>query len=184
MKKAILCLIAILTLSLCVFVGCDGKVPQKPEGTDLEFWIAEDVKEVDFSEYNEIIGHFGASEYYGKGYAPAGYNEDGFAIDPPYYVKYLISAYPDYSDGGQYVTCIRITDPSVTVYGINCNSSFAQFTEAMTGNGFEVTLDEYPQSSRISAYIGGKAWIHIIKNASGQELVIGVTVTNKHNIVF
>lgn len=192
MKRIAAFFIALLTVCLCVFAGCLEKapenryaVPEKPSCVKTEFWIAEDVSNVDFSEYYEIIGWFGAREFYGKGYAPAAVDEDNFAIDPPYYVKYLITAYPDYSDGGQYVTQIKITNPKVEVYGITCESSFDEFDRAMRTHGYEVTiLHESPYSCAHTAYFDGNAYINFVKNDSESILIIGVTVTNKNNIVF
>lgn len=192
MKKIALLFIVILALFLCVFVGCRNKVsvPEKPDGTGLEFWIAEDVSSVDFSNYCEKAGHFGAREYYGKQYAPVGVDENGIAIDLPYYVKYLISAYPDYSDGGAYVTRIIITDPNVTVYGISCNSTFEQFDKAMKENGYDVNYSADVTTSNSAQHYTehtaqlGKARVSLSENGDEKKLVIQVTVTNKHNIVF
>lgn len=190
MKKTVAGVIALLTICLCLLAGCADKLPEKPDDADLEFWIAEDVSNVDFSEYYEIIGWFGAREFYGKGYAPAAVNEDNFAIDPRHYVKYLVTAYPDYSDGGQYVTRIEITDPSVTVYGINCESAFDEFDEAMEKHGYEVTHSAdvtatgNAKLTLHTADLGGKAWINLIENSSERKLVIGVEVSNKNNIVY
>lgn len=190
MKKICALLIALLALSACVLTGCSDKAPEKPVDTELEFWIAEDVSAVDFDEYHEILGWFGAREFYGKGYAPAAVDEDNFAIDPPHYVKYLVTAYPDYSDGGQYVTRIEITDPSVTVYGINCEIAFDEFDEAMEKHGYEITYSAdvtaagNAKLTSHTADLGGKAWINLIENGSERKLVIGVEVSNKNNIVF
>ena len=42
-------------------------------------------------------------EFYGKGYSSVK-DEDGNDVKPEHYVTYLITAYPDYADGGEYVT--------------------------------------------------------------------------------
>lgn len=191
MKKTVAGVIALLTICLCFLAGCADKLPEKPTDTNLEFWIGEDVSNVDFSEYHEVLGWFGAREFYGKGYAPAAVDEDNFGADPPYYVKYLITAYPDYSDGGSFVTRIEITDPDVTVYGINCESSFDEFDEAMLTHGYEImySADVTTSNANVSlnshtASLGGNAWINFTKNNGESMLIIGVTVTNKNNIVF
>lgn len=190
MKKTVAGIIALLTICLCLLAGCANKLPEKPTDTNLDFWIGEDVSNADFSEYHEVLGWFGAREFYGKGYKPIERDDNGEVFeppypDPPYYVKYLVSAYPDYSDGGQYVTQIKITDPKVDVYGINCESTLDEFNRAMRTHGYEVTiLHESPYSCAHTAKLGGNAWINFIKKDGESTLIIGVTITNKNNIVF
>ena len=66
MKKTIVSLTALLLLF--TLIGCSA-IPEKPE-TDLEFWIAENVDDVDFSGRQERYGLMGGREYYGSGYVP------------------------------------------------------------------------------------------------------------------
>lgn len=114
MKK----ILTVLILTSMVFLSaCSSKGPEKPSDCALDFWIAENVENIDFSEYEEIYGWFGAREFLGKGYHTI-INEDGESVKPDHYVSYVITAYPDYSSGGQYVTEIVITDPNVQMYGL------------------------------------------------------------------
>ncbi len=105
-------LILVITILLVNFSSCSGAdtTSEMPEDTNLEFWITQDVSETDFSVYYEIVGWFGARQYYGSGYLPAT-DEDGNEVDPDYYVKYMITAWPDYADGGEYITAIDFNDP-------------------------------------------------------------------------
>ena len=121
-------LILAFTVLLVIFLSCSGKetTPDMPEETTLEFWITQDVADADFSDYYEILGCIGATQYYGTGYLPA-LDEDGYIVDPVYYVIYTISAWPDYADGGHYITSIDFNDPKVTVYGLTVNSSYDEF---------------------------------------------------------
>ena len=88
---------------------------EMPKNTSLEFWITEDVKDRDWTGHDEIYGWMGAREFLGSGYKK---NEDptGSNQHPEHYVSYVITAWPDYADGGEFVTDITITDPAVTVY--------------------------------------------------------------------
>lgn len=126
MKKIIICvLIFVLLLSSC---GSQSGIESKPEGTSLEFWITEDVGEVDFSDYEINPGWFGAEEYYGCGYC----------ADDEAFVTYLITAYPDYSCGGSFVTRIKVTDPKVIIMnGLTCASSVNAWSTTLTKMGFK-----------------------------------------------
>lgn len=182
MKKG-LCLILILLLVICVCASCSPSIYEEPDDMTLEFWIAQDVSSVDFSEYHEIVGWFGARQYYGKGYYPTevfGENGEIHYVEPTYYVKYLVGAYPDESDGGQFVTRIDITDPDVTVYGISCNSSFEEFETAMEKLGCEIT--ESTNISRVATL--DKVRFHLLATEITNQLTISVEVTNKYGICY
>lgn len=133
----------IITLLLCVIVlmtlaGCSSNKLEKPE-TNLEFWIGENVDDVDFSQYQEHYryGFMGSGrQYYGTGYVPTT-DEDGKQLDPEYCVIYTVAPFPYYTSKKCHITEIYISDPDVTVYGLTINSSNEDIQEIMTSNGFE-----------------------------------------------
>lgn len=176
MKNKFLLLSAILSITLCFCVGCSGKVPEKPDDTTLEFWITEDVSSVDFSEYIERVGVFGAYEYFGRGYSPT--LEDGEQILPQYYVIYTVGGYPDTSDAWNYITRIQITDPDVQVYGITCDTSLEKFDETMKELGYKISKNT---DTMHSATLGKVCFRLFSYNGEG-ELSISVEVTNRWGI--
>ena len=113
----------------------DIEIPE--QDTNLEFWIAENVDNVDFSEYQEKYGMFGGTQYYGKDYEPI-VDEYGQQTDPEYYVLYTVTSYPDYSDSTQHITHIQITDPSIYVSGMTVNTPFEEFERIVQEHGFEI----------------------------------------------
>lgn len=178
-------LILVLTLLLVIFLSCSGTkaTPEMPEDTGLEFWITQDVAEVDFSDYYEIVGWMGASQYYGSGYLPA-LDKDGHEVDPEYYVKYMITAWPDYADGGEYITSIDFNDPKVAVYGLTVNSSFEEFERIFSDMGYELSID----SSKIfEQYTASKKGINfsLSETVDGERsFSIYAEITNKKGIVY
>ena len=144
MKKWIAFLLSILTLIL--FAGCSASALERPE-TNLEFWIAENVDDVDFSTYQEKYryGYMGPGRlYYGANYQPT-VDEDGMQVDPEFYVVYAVSPYPDYASKKRHITGITINDPSVFVYGLTVNSPEQEIEETMKNNGFEAVALENNQ---------------------------------------
>ena len=125
-----------ILLSAIFIVGCGENIAE-PEH-DLEFWIAENVDDFDFSSYQAKYGIMGGREYYGTGYGPT-LDEDGQQIDPEHCVVYTVTNYPDYSSNSRHVTRIEITDPAVTVYGLSLSSSAEEIRATMTAEGFTVT---------------------------------------------
>ena len=122
---------------LVLFVGCSNKL-EKPE-TNLEFWIAENVDDVDFSAYHEKhqIGYMGNVRlYYGSGYQPT-IDEDGMQVEPEVYVLYAVAPYPDHTSRKRHITGITIHDPSIVVYGLTVNASAEEIEIAMESNGFD-----------------------------------------------
>lgn len=183
MKKSVALLAGLLGIMLIAFCGCNTEgvpeIPECPEDTDLEFWIVEDVSNISWENYDGTSG-WGVQEYYGKGYERF-ITEDGEKVEREYYVQYKITAWPDYSDGGNYVTGIKITDPAVTVYGLTVNSSEEEFDAVFQEKGYELyNFEAFNYSRRVASKDGFTFSIdekyHVIR--------IGATVTNRNNILF
>lgn len=134
--KVLVSVAAFVFVISCIIVYANRK-PSRPV-TNLEFWIADNVDEVDFSGFQEKFGLFGGREYYGTGYVPA-IDEDGMTIDPERCVIYTVTSFPDYSSNKQHITHITITDPAVEFYGISLNSSFQEFESLIRKYGFKIT---------------------------------------------
>ncbi len=152
----------------------DANDEQKPNAT-LEFQIAENVDNVDFSGYQEKYGLFGGRQYYGTGYVPT-VDENGQQSDPEHCVIYTVTSYPDYSNKEQHITRIEITDPTVEFYGITLRCSFEEFESLIKEQGFEIT----ESSERKRTAEKGNCWITFTKDC----IRICVEVENKTGIVF
>lgn len=137
----------------------------------LEFWICENVDNVDFSKYPEKFGLFGGREYYGTGYITA-FDDYNQPIAPEHFVLYTVTSYPDYSDKEQHITRIYITDPNVEFYGIHLNSSFEEFERLVAEQGFVITgsNENYrtAEKGKISIKIT-KDWIRIYAEVENKE---------------
>ena len=180
MKRILTLSVVLVLLSLC-FSGCGAKSIDKPTDTNLEFWITEDVSEFDFSDYYSVPGWFGASEYYGSGYEPAGFEDDNFPIEPEHCVKYMVTSYPDYSSKAQHITGIVVTDPSITFYGITLESTEDEIKDAMTSNGYTyVPLEENSTYGNCLYFERDNITFKFYEN----KISIQAEVTNKLGIQF
>ena len=173
MKKWILpCLVVIFALAAASWVGT--RLP-KPD-TDLEFWIAENVEHVDFSEHQEKHGLMGGRAYYGRGYAPSS-GSNGEQIDPEHYVLYTVTSYPDYASNRRHITQIDITDPAIELYGVSLRSSAEEIDAAMKQYGFRQAT---PPNAVGQRYSKGKFTFRFADDA----IHISVKVSNRLGIQF
>ena len=172
MKKKLIWLFIIACAIILIFC-IRNRIPKRD--TNLEFWIAENVDDVNFSGYQEKYGLMGGRQYYGTGYIPTT-NENGEQINPEEYVLYTVTSYPDYSDKEQHITGIYITDPVISFYGISLNASFDDFERLITQWGFQIT--DSNENSRTAQK--GKYSITFTK----EWIRIRVEVENKEGIIF
>ena len=177
MKKLIALTLAVVAL-LCCLIGCNqddiNDLSEPP--SNLEFWIAENVDDVDFSNYQIKYGMMGGTEYYGTGYVPT-IDENGQQVDPEHCVLFTVTSYPDYSSKSQHITYISITDPSIEVYGLTINSTQAEIRYQMEEkNGYVI---EELGGNTLVARKGDYTF-----SFSPNEITLRVNVTNKQGIIF
>ena len=163
MKKIFITVCLLLT----VLTGCNT-TPLTNPNTNLEFWIAENVDDVDFSKHQEKYGIMGGYEYYGLGYIPT-IDEYGHCV------VYTITSYPDYSSKAQHITAISITDPNIHVYGLTVNSEKQEIKTVMENEGFTVEEIGYSIIARKNDYTF---------SFEENQIYIMVKVTNKLGIIF
>jgi len=159
---------------------------EMPKDTTLEFWITEDVKDQDWFEYDEIYGWMGAREFLGSAYKKNA-DTDGSDQHPEHYVSYVITAWPDYADGGEFVTEITVTDPAVKVYGLTIASTFEEFDAVFEPLGYELSWSEGAIKTRVATKDG--ITFRLTRAAEDNpevvpELRISAEVTNREGIVF
>ncbi len=163
MKRYIVLLISlifILSISGCTFYGdsegdtenqeeiiddeekYDDLFIERPEDTNLEFWITEKFDESQLSPYHfKLYDPYGGYTFYGTGYQPINYNHHDLYYEPPeYYVEYDFTGYPNFVDE-LHISRIKITDPSVRVFGLTINSPIEEYKEVFKKYNFTVTKE-------------------------------------------
>ena len=176
-------LFTLFLIPLFLFCGCIEKqqktlerlteetAAQINENTNFELKFLENVAEKDLSFLVPDYDWFGADAYHNSGY------QEGDI----HYVHYLVTAYPDYADGGSVVTQIICTDPSVTFFGgytvENCDALFLY----LSGEGFEIINSGDSPSSLTSAT---KDKISITYDSISKKITFTYEVSNREGIVF
>ena len=168
-------------LSLLFSVSCgtnksgnDDIYLDRPEDTNLEFWITQKVEDQDFIDKGctYLPGWFGASEYLDSRYTAI--EIDGQKTKPEIYVSYLMTGYPDTLDEST-VTKIEITDPNINVYGLTMNSSEEDIRNRLTDTAKSITNED--------GYV-----VVVIKKCtfafSSTNISISIPVTNNSGIVY
>lgn len=189
--KRVLCFITVITVLAGLCAACGDKrkspseeefeqddswLPGKEEGSSLEFWLTENVDDVDFSKYQRRYGLYGGWEYYGTGYVPTE-SEEGGQKDPDACVIYTVTSYPDYSDQEHHITRIVITDPTVRVFGLTKLSTAGEIKAVMEKLGYG--QEDFGSDNGV-LYRKGKVTIHFSK----QWINIRVDISNENGIQF
>ena len=159
---------------------------EMPKNTSLEFWITEDVKDQDWTGHDEIYGWMGAREFLGSGYKK---NEDptGANQHPDHYVSYVITAWPDYADGGEFVTDITVTDPDVKVYGLTIASTYEEFDAVFEPLGYELSWSNGAIETRVATKNGITFRLTRAVDDNPNvvpQIRISAEVTNREGIVY
>lgn len=159
---------------------------EMPKDTTLEFWITEDVKDQDWTGHDEIYGWMGAREFLGSAYKKNA-DADGSDQHPEHYVSYVITAWPDYADGGQFVTDIAVTDPAVKVHGLTIASTFEEFDAVFEPLGYELSWGEGAIKTRVATKDG--ITFRLTRAVEDNpdvvpQIRISAEVTNREGIVF
>ncbi len=170
MKKRIAVFLLLFTLFLSSCTTSTYRL-EKPNNTNLEFWITQEVEVADFAGYQQRYGLFGGDEYYGIGYTPT-YDGHNQQIDPEACVIYTVTAYPDYSSKNRTVTKICISDPNVYFYGLTMNSIETEIKKVMEGEGFQNTEGMTFTKGKVCIWFGET------------QVIIHAEVTNKLGIQF
>ncbi|MBQ7604366.1 MAG: hypothetical protein IJU75_05370 [Clostridia bacterium] len=184
MKKTILPLV--LLLSVLFLFGCtgpavhpDGEMPEDVSG--LDFWILYDAKDEKFEDYRIWPG-FGVTGYVPEKYFPEDDEDSRYVPSNGEYVRYDVTAWPDYADGGRYVTRIEIDGVSdVSVFGLTVDSAVEEVREKLTAKGFieeDVDVDTFVLFSSPD----GKYRISFL--TSGRRIQIYAPVGNRNHIIF
>ncbi|MBE6654234.1 MAG: hypothetical protein E7608_02100 [Ruminococcaceae bacterium] len=156
--------------------------------SDFEFCLLENVEEHDFGGYGALYG-FGVTKYYGKDYELAK-DENGYIIEEGEYVSYEVTAWPDESNGGKFVTAIYCTDMDVRVLGLTLENSLDEFSAALSDMGFKVKESEqYGTDGIIKEYTAIKAEkggisVYICDYGQSKTLSIRADVSNKLGIIY
>ena len=198
MKKIalIFALVLVLMLASCSageVIGTDTSGTGLVEGTlspvemlnetsTLDLGFLSPVTDADVEGYHVEYG-FGCSMY-----LPARYPENAlYAHDGTPYIKYEETAYPDYADGGRFITRIECTDPDVRVFGTTLRASMEELREAIGSCGFEVGniadvdfVDYYTEFTAKDENIS----IVVRDYGSYKHLVIRAEVTNREGIIY
>jgi len=142
-----------MPLVMLSITSCSGnRYLDRPDNTNLTYWITQKVNENDFDDCTYLPGWFGANEYLDGRYAAI--EEEGSVVRAPeIHVTYRTSGYPDSIDDVA-VTNIDITDQNIYVYGLTMNSTSEEIEKTMLEEGFKKNVGESGATSFTKNNIG------------------------------
>lgn len=145
------------------------------KNSTFELKFLEDVENKDLSGFDYHPG-FGVTGYSNPKYS----GSTTFSHD--IIVQYDVTAYPDYADGGHFVTSIYCSDPEVTFFDGYTVASGKELVQALTEAGYQTKLFG-TSASGLPIYdaIKGNIKICYIQNDS---FYIRYDVSNRDGIMF
>ena len=144
MKKLIALTLLLCTLAL-MFSSCGNNVKiEKPEDTNLEYWLLD---KPDKENWTQI----GSDRYLAGGYEAA-VDENGDLQAPEESVLYYIDHYPISEMGFKIIDGLLITDPDVYVWGLTINSTKEEAVETLSELGFSVDSSDKVCSAEMGQY--------------------------------
>ncbi len=150
----------------------ESKFLDKPNETNLEFWITEEASHDSFKNCTFLPGLFGGDMYLDSRYEGV-IREGSLMVEAPeIHVVYTVTSYPDYSDGGSYVTGIDITDPNINVYGLTMKSSKDEISKTLSNLGF--------LNDKNNCWRKNNCWFTF----GGSGIYIGAHVSNDKGYIF
>ena len=195
MKKRITLISTILLIAvLCVcFASCQRNV-DKPEGTNLEYWLGDYNSQADLEKAGctYVTRGFGNVTLLGSSYTLE-YNENGKIKGS--FVLYQLSGYPDHTDKYA-ITRIYINDPEVNIYGLTINSTEEEFEKILKKNGFSKKTQQVNKINFETNEIDGtftsthyrknkvRIELHESDYGEGKEIFIMVGTTNKTGAIY
>lgn len=168
MKKIVALLLLLCTFAL-VLSSC-GVAPelQKPKNTNLEYWLFDYVDIFHMTNiehtYSRDLNAF--SRYQVKWYLSDKYtfqhDENGDKVAPDEAVVYRFERFPVAEFGVLRVTGIEITDPNVSFYGLNINSSYDEILTRMQEHGYSHTTTAEVYRGKYVSFDNIENSIHVI----------------------
>lgn len=152
------------------------------ENCDFELGILQDVRDADLSGFDTIPG-FGVTGYYNPEYAASENTEGGYMLDR--HLSYEVTAWPDYADGGSYVTRIECTDEDVKFFGVTLASGVDEINSALGDAGFDMQKDTGVTAADVYGAAKDGIAITLTAYADGtKRLTVSAGVTNKTGIIY
>ena len=149
----------------------------------LEYWILQDVTDLDFSGYVQDSAKLGTDggAYYGKGYTPL-ITEEASNYEWSY-VEYSLSHWPDRSDKDKmYITYIWITDPRVKIFGRSLNNTLDEWRKVLNEKGFSVSKKKNEPNTLLADSSDGNYTIRFTSDP--QMILIYAPTSNREGLCF
>ena len=149
----------------------------------LEFWILQNVTDVDFSTYTRDFAALGTKGgvWFGKAYDITPTLEMDYQ-DP--YVEYTLNSWPDYADPGLYITHITITDPKVKIFGLTLQNTDEEWQKELKTRAFSIQKRLKNDSDQRLRADSTDGLYTIVVDTEGGRINIFAEITNREGIIY
>lgn len=181
MKRLTIIIIFVFAILL---TGCTRQKTERiiediSQNSNFEYELLTEITENITSKFN-IMGGFGVETLVDSNIDPYSVDINEYMLNNPT-TYYEVTAYPDYVNGGSYITRISTSDPEIYIYDLSVGDEYTEveIIEYMRSLGF------YPRDSISSIYVNERVWIRVfLEEGIIIKLVVEVEITNRTGIVY
>ena len=151
----------------------------KPKDTNLSYWITQPMSDDRLKQEGctEITGCFGCYSFLDKNYT---------MIDnkvPDESVKYVLTSYPN-QFSGYCITRIHITDPSITIYGLNINSTEEEIHHTMSSLSHFKYDESFSKENQVIMYTINAVQFKFFTENDRKMILIMATTHYYFNVLY
>lgn len=183
MKKILIILLFVFLLTGCVKQRTENAVENLNENSNFEYGLLIEITSDIKTQFNISPG-FGVYTLYDLSIQIDIQQEHILSyIDEYETTTYDVTSYPDYSNGGEYITMIWTTDPEIHIYDLSVGDSYMEeeLNEYMIYLGFARTND----SADIFMYNRERLNMSIfVESNIITKMYVRVDITNRWDIQY
>ncbi|MBU1093164.1 MAG: hypothetical protein KKH01_01740 [Firmicutes bacterium] len=176
--------IIIIFVFVILLTGCTRQKTERiiekiSQNSNFEYELLTVVTEDVTSKFN-IMGGFGVETLIDANIDPYSVDIYEYMLSNPT-TYYDVTAYPDYANGGSYITRISTSDPEIHIYDLSVGDEYTEveIIEYMESLGF------YPRDSISSVYVNERVWIRVyLEEGIIIKLGVEVEITNRTGIEY
>ena len=173
-----------LTLTACE-TGTEKSVQEFNDNSNFDIDLTEEVTDDIKADYTTVKG-FGMIQLYDPSFGEVDESLYNYAFDEAF-TYYEVTAYPDHSDGGSYLTFVTTSESKYNVFGLSVGdlNTKLELEEILLEYGYDLEDDVDFSLGHDYEFVNGKITINIYTDEDIITVIrVKIEVTNTDKIQF